>query len=327
MKTRFSLSLGLTAIIGLGLSAVSADASGNIEMAVVAEQSGVQLLAAVPSPDTPVYYVALDGGYIEAGDPIANENPPGAAAVAQALQRELAEVRYQPATGPATPTLLFIYHWGLLCRDSHASENGNTIDPNLHARLSLITTGSQDRAIETYILDRELTGRINPAFRSPLFLNFPERDALSLSHDDRYFVVLSAYDFRSVSQRQPNLLWRVKMSTLGVGVSMADALPTLLHGGAPFLGRNLSSFQDVRVPIVAAIPVGAANGAERFSPPLGDTGSLDPQFLRGLMKKEHDEFSGTHRYDKVAYDPIVVATSTSAISSTPSLSPKQSQSL
>jgi hypothetical protein len=322
MKTYLRLSLGLAVIGTLGTTAVLPAAGRSLEMVVVAERTDAQVSQTVPSPGLPVSYVALDGGYIEAGDPVANEHPPGAAAMAQALQRELSSLSYEPASGAATPSLALIYHWGRLYRDSHEVRNGTLIDPNLHARLSLLTTSRQDREIESFVLDRQLTGRINPAFRSSLVLTIQERDALELARDDRYIAVLSAYDYRSVSERQPKLLWRVKMSTLNVGASMADALPTLLHGGAPYLGSNLGGFESLKVPLVTAAEPVPGPAVERFSPPLGNTGSLDGQFLRSLMKLEHDEFSGAHVYDKVAYEPIVAPGSIDAASPVQDVPPK-----
>jgi len=322
MKTFLSLSLGLTAMGTLGVVTIPSAAGRSLQMTVVAEQTAAQSPATVPSPDHPAYYVALDGGYIEEGDPIANEHPPAASAVAQALEKTLAGLGYQPANGGATPTLVFTYHWGLLNRDSFAPRFGAAIGRNLHARLLLVTTSRQQGEIETYILDKRLMGRTNPAFRSPGILSIRERDALDLANDNLYFVILSAYDYTSVDLRQPKLLWRVKMSTRSVGASMADALPTLLQGGAPFLGRNLTDLEEVEVPLAAA--AGGAPGAavERFSPPLGNTGSLDGKFLSGLMKQEHDEFSGAYPDDKMAYKPIVTSISAGAAASMKVVDPK-----
>ena len=212
----------------------------------------------------------------------------------------LAAQGYQPAA-TGQPQLLFVYHWGLLNRDSHAIRNGLTIDPNLHARLALLTTTRQDGEIENFLLDHRLMGRTNPAFRTPGFLEFQYRDILDLTHDDSYFVVLSAYDYASIGRREARLLWRVKMSTRSAGAAMADALPALLRGGAPYFGRDLNKLQTVAAPLIAGNR--AAPGAQQFSPPSGMVGSLDENFLRELMKREHTEFSGARAGDLAAYAP------------------------
>lgn len=309
MNARPSLTLALAVTSTLSLFAAPTFAGSSLQMIVVAEKTDPRAPAPAPSLDHPIYYVAFDGGYIEAGDPIANERPPGAPAVAQALQNSLVGLGYRPAPAGTTPALVFTYHWGLLDRDSLASRIGASIDRNLHARLSLMTVSRKVNDIETYILDRRLLGRTNPAFRSPVILGIKERDALELANDNRYFFILSAYDYAPISRQESKLLWRVRASTLSVGVSMADALPTLIQGGAPFLGRNLNDGEYVKIPLITAPGGEPADGLARFAPPLGNTGSLDGPFLRGLMKQEHEEFAGLYPSRKTAYDPILVAES------------------
>jgi hypothetical protein len=85
---------------------------------------------------------------------------------------------------------------------------------------------------------------------------------------------------------------------------MADALPTLLQGGAPFFGRDLDKLKSVRAPLMAGSPAGTGiAGAQKFSPPSGLAGPLDENYLRELMKREHSEFSGAHAGELAAYAP------------------------
>jgi hypothetical protein len=303
MKTRLHLFSGFVALGALGLATVPGAAGRNLQMIVVAEQTEPTTAPALPAPDHPVDCVAFDAGYVEAGDPIANEKPPTSSAMAEAMRNALASQGYKAAAA-GEPEILFVYHWGLLSQDSHAIRNGPTIDPNLHARLALLTTTKQDGEIENYLLDRRLSGRTNPAFRVPGFLDPQARDILDLSHDDFYFVVLSAYDYASVSRREAKLLWRVKMHTRSAGAWMGDALPTLLQGGARFFGRNFKEIQYVTIPLASGNRTGAdIAGAQQFSPPSGRAGPLDESFLRELMRKEHIEFSGARASDLAAYAP------------------------
>jgi len=303
MKTNLHLFAGFFALGAFGLAAVPGAAGRSIQMIVVAEQTDPISAQVLPKPDRPADYAAFDAGYVEAGDPIANEKPPAPAAMAEALRNTLAAQGYQPAAA-GQPQILFVYSWGLLNRDSHAIRNGATIDPNLHARLALLTTTRQDAEIENYLLDRRLLGRTNPAFRVPGFLDIQNRDILDLTRDDSYFFVLSAYDYASVSRREAKLLWRVKMSARSAGVAMTDALPALLQGGAPYFGRDLNKLQFVKAPLMAGNPAGAGiAGAQKFSPPSGQAGPLDENYLRELMKREHSEFSGAHAGDLAAYAP------------------------
>jgi hypothetical protein len=73
------------------------------------------------------------------GDPVANEKPPtrrrrGARTASDARRRGLpaGDIAQTP------PSLLLIYHWGSLNKDSLAIQSGMKIDPNLKARLALV---------------------------------------------------------------------------------------------------------------------------------------------------------------------------------------------
>ena len=54
-----------------------------------------------------------------------------------------------------------------------------------------------------------------------------------------YFVVASAYDGVALANGERRLLWRTKMTVNAVGVSMREALPTLIATSAPYLGRDM----------------------------------------------------------------------------------------
>jgi len=54
-----------------------------------------------------------------------------------------------------------------------------------------------------------------------------------------YFVVASAYDGVAMAKGEKRLLWRTKMTVNAVGVSMREALPTLIVTSAPYIGRDM----------------------------------------------------------------------------------------
>ena len=55
-----------------------------------------------------------------------------------------------------------------------------------------------------------------------------------------YFVVASAYDGAAMANGERRLLWRTKMTVNATGVSMREALPTLIATSAPYLGRDMN---------------------------------------------------------------------------------------
>ena len=78
---KLSLTLAALAASGLCSAAKAGLFSDKFEMLVVAERA-----ADAPEASGTIAAALVDGGYIEAGDPIAGENPPSAASVRQELQ-------------------------------------------------------------------------------------------------------------------------------------------------------------------------------------------------------------------------------------------------
>jgi hypothetical protein len=303
MKTHLQFSLALLAAltVGMATAAMAANQSApdgkKFYMAVVAERTDQTAKPALPTPDHPAYYVAYDAGYIEAGDPVGGEEPASAAAVAQALRDTLASQNFLPA--PA-PSLLIVYHWGVIRPDSHQIRDTFNIQPNLKARIALVSPSRQAGEIENYLLEQRM-GRISPAFRVPNFLPSPERDLLDLARDDRYFVIVSAYDFAALTRRETKLLWRVRVSTRSPGESMAEALPALLSGGAPYFGRHLTDMQSLKAPLFpAGLAATGAATAQEFLPPPEVARQLDESYLHHLMHQEYLEFSGDMFSDEKA---------------------------
>ncbi|HUL52601.1 MAG TPA: hypothetical protein VLT83_04225 [Opitutaceae bacterium] len=309
MKRSFILSCALGALLAIALPARSTAAPWDTKlyMTVVADQADPAAKSLLPAAGQSVSYVAYDAGYIEAGDPIGGEKPPAASTISQALRAALASQNYLPAETPAAPALLLVYHWGLLNRDSYQNRTSFKLQPNLKARIALVAPKFYAERIEQDLIDR----------RQPLPLHIPildpvERDLLQLIGDNRYFVIVSAYDFASVTKSAAKLLWRVRLSTRSPGVSMDAALPTLIQGGAPYFGRNLKDMETIRQPLAAA-------GAGALLPPPPEAArQIDEHYLRQLMRGERIEFSGIYPSDATAADePTLPKIATAATSFLP----------
>lgn len=288
MKTLAQLSL-VTAACGLVFAATAPTAHaswfGKVYEDVVAEQTNPTAAPSPPTAQHPAYYVAYDGGYIEAGDPIGGERPPPASAVAGALQETLASQHYLPASAAHPPSLVITYHWGLLNRDSFQIRNIFKIQPNLRARIYLVAPRHYAQRMVQDIMDRRQPGLVHIPILDP-----KEITLLQLAADDRYFVIVSAYDYHSVVRGKADLVWRTRMSVRSAGTSMAEAMPALLRGGAPYFGRNFADAQTVVAPVGQAAAGTARAGG--FLPPPEVTQQMNQAYLESLLQKEHHEFSG-----------------------------------
>ncbi len=224
-----------------------------IDMTVFTEVTDDGQTVAPASPDHPVYYVVVPGGFHQLGGEIANEHSPAVADLARVMNKALASDGYLPATDSShRPSLLVVFNWG-----SH-----NRLPPEF-ARMS--PQGQRRNMLERAILvggprfasevghayeQRDL-GQIGGSTFADVSFNLldPVRRLtegddkmeylMNQIHDDLYFVVASAYDYAALQQGIHRLLWRTKMTANARGVSMKETLPPLIATAAPFFAREM----------------------------------------------------------------------------------------
>jgi len=273
-----SRSIRVLPILGISGFAALCASTGfvpEIDMIVTAEHIGPGAVNLTPAPGHPISCALFDAGFIEAGDPMVNDNPPAATDVRQALSSALASRGYLTAA-PSAPSLILVYSWGVIARE-HTRGIDALANPNRHARLSVVATSRQVAEIEGTV-----ASSITP----------PQRNELTdLAGDRRYFVVVSAYDAASAGKREARLLWRAKMSTRSIGAWMPEAMTALISGGATYFGADIESPLKIRssaLPVVApaAKPASAAPG-----------GPWDDDFISALVRHEHLLFSGERSPD------------------------------
>jgi hypothetical protein len=253
--------------------------SDNIDMLVVAEAPNGSL-SQQGGPET---FAALDGGYIEAGDPIAGDTAPTAEQVSQSLRAALANQGMQPSP---SPSVVLTYHWGVLRIDHRQIRVPYGIKTNLEARIELVSTHQLGAEVENHILLNEKSGNINQDAVSTRIMGGPAVTVGEEASQPRIFVIVSAYDYQGLLHRDAKLLWRVKMSAREQSGEMAQVIPALLAGGAPYFGKDLESVKTVEV-TPGTVPQGQA-----APPATPDSLHLDGDFINGLLKGEHDNFSG-----------------------------------
>lgn len=217
---------------------------GDLFEDVVAEQTDPATAPAIPTADHPTYYIEYADGYTEIGlDPIAWDTPPPPAVVVDEVHQALTAQHYLPETPGHRATLVLIYDWGVM---RERSSFGRRL-ADMHIRLMLVAPRRQVAATFRDFRDNNEAWTMHFPIINPMEIRL-----MNLVGDDRYFVIISAYDYASVARSHPRLLWRVRMSTWTVGTSMAEAFPTLLRGGAPYFGRNFDEAQFCAVPKVRA---------------------------------------------------------------------------
>ena len=254
-------------------------------MIVIAEHTDQGAEQGRPEPERPVYYIACDAGYIEAGNPIAGLKPPSPVTVGHALRTALDSAGYQLATKQSSPSLVLVYSYGSISEIHDAPRYGNK--PNFRARLDMVAPQK--------LVQQTLRYSLYETDSNAGFVRPDVRDTLDYANAPRYFVVVSAYDYNELTRQTPTLLWRVRLSTGDNSGAMEDILPTLARASAPYLGLNFADRQRDTVPLRTGNRQGQSftNTAEPFVNPRMAVEKVYPTFIRHLLPQERTIISGS----------------------------------
>jgi hypothetical protein len=173
-----------------------------------------------PEPDAahPVYYFPLPVGYKEVGARVAGEKVPPKHEVEHTLAVALAKRHYLVMNAAHPPQQLLVLWWG-------------SMNPDIQ------DFGSNDPAEQVFFNEREMLALVG-AYKMDMQAPWAAQDIRSAARDDRYFVILMAFDFAAARQHQKKLLWMAKMSTPSNGAYLQEVIPALAASGAPAFGRD-----------------------------------------------------------------------------------------
>jgi len=247
-----------------------------LDMTVITEMTEAGKKLPPVSPQAPAYYVAHSGGYHAVNDR-ANQPVFPAAETERLLSATLAQHGFHPATPEHPPSLFIVYVWGphnypVVLEDGAAGASAQTqqdaagtsqgkILENVLDRAALVGGDKfatelgkavSERALANETMCSHFTGRLSAI--SGLYEINRVMDPVKLfaglsakyeflvdqSADDCYYIVASAYDYRSVAENHRQLLWRTRMTVNARGVAQAQALPNLIVAAGPYLGRDMT---------------------------------------------------------------------------------------
>lgn len=260
-------------LTALFLFLAAAASAAQTTMTVIAERAADAGQSNLAAGQT-LTYVAHDGGYIGAGDPVAGERPPSPDLVRHQLAAALAGAGYAPALPPATPGVLITYHWGVIRHDRTHIRRPYHIDPNLRARIALVASARTVKRAENYF--------VGPP---PPYVQPDLSDAFDLSRDPRYFVIVSAYRRDAPGNSDPMQLWRVRLSAQVNAGAMDTVISSLITAGTPFFGQDRSDPEHVKIPVVEPAAAASPDKTPRL------TENSEP-WVQELTRREHDEFAG-----------------------------------
>jgi hypothetical protein len=279
--------LGVAAVLGAGFcqTAKASLFSDNFETLVVAETA-----KDAPTPTAPLTYCAIDGGYIEAGNPVVGDTPPTADRVRQAIYDALKSQGFE--ANRASPAVLLTYFWGVLRPDRVQIRLTYGVKSNLNARIRLVSTEELGAEVENHILGRQKADGTDMNASSPPFLVGPTETVVQLARHPRIFVIVSAFDYQKLSQQKDvKPLWRVKLSAQETSGDMDQVIPSLIAAGAPYFGKNIPDPKIVQSTL-SPTSVSGATPASLLQP--APASSLDGQLIATLLNSERIEFSGVN---------------------------------
>ncbi|MDI1319465.1 MAG: hypothetical protein PSW75_04620, partial [bacterium] len=170
-----------------------------------------------PDAEHPVYYFPLAVGFKEVGAIVAGEKPPQKNDVSHALAVALAKRHYLVMNAVHAPEQLLVFWWG-------------SMNPQIE------NFGSNDPADQVFFNEREMLALVG-AYKAG-GMGWKSGDLRTAARDDRYFVIVMAFDFAEARQHRKKLLWMTKMSTESVGTDLSSVIPALITSGGPAFGRD-----------------------------------------------------------------------------------------
>ena len=236
-----------------------------LELTVMSEMTPAGRQLPPVSPQQPAYFELFTTGPRHMGHSEADQKTLKKEEVEKLLTRSLAANGYRPAKSPEQPpTLLILYTWGahsLLVEgdEENPALSGQQLARNILDRAALV--GGEKFAAELLrafeqadamavaarsgappggeqVFTPELFEFANPVNmfkrRSPKNEMLVDQTASNV-----YYVVASAYDYRSFMEKRRLMLWRTRMTVASAGVSAEQSLPTLVLTAAPYFGKDL----------------------------------------------------------------------------------------
>jgi len=236
----------------------------DLDISAITEFTALGSKVKHPTAAEPAYYVASSGGEHTTGDAYPTGTVPKLPLIEETLHNALASQHYLPASSGHPATYLIVYNWGSLNMVdadigdpgySHALVRaavigGKKFAKDLQEALKEEVLYSTSVSISGNSWGVQMEGVNSP---SPLqtfswafdpIERFRRRDLsterlMAMMTDDCFFIAVSAYGI-TARGKPPVLLWRTKLTTSSVGVSLGETVLTLFNNGADYFGRQMS---------------------------------------------------------------------------------------
>lgn len=248
-----------------------------LDLTVISEMTDDGKKLPPVTPSQPAYYELFSAGFRALGEHVAHEAPFPEKSVTELLERSLKTSGYLPAKRPEhAPSLLIIFTWGthnLLQEDDpeNATLSPTAVARNLLDRAALVGGAkfakelkrrfelANDMAVANLTPPADPTGSVPPvaapfpAVQADIFNpveqfkreNEKNEFLVDQAVSDVYYVVASAYDYKSAITDNKILLWRTRMTVAASGISQDQSMPTLITTAGPFFGKDMADAEII----------------------------------------------------------------------------------
>lgn len=222
-----------------------------------------------PEGFRPETYVFTPGKFFESATKESGMESIRFADLTKVLAPNLARQKYYPTKDAASADLVIVVHWGesLIYEDPQKDSNMDALNVALPAyNAGIADQGYTDPAPLNNVGDSAAWAHENAEAaiqRNAVLLGYARdlgksglagglltekiktlRAELS---EERYFVVLMAYDYQSLKKdKTPKLRWVTRLSVRTPGNNFAEALPVLSQAGSHVFGRQLDEMVHLK---------------------------------------------------------------------------------
>lgn len=264
---RAAVLLGLLSLVAEPLQAGGIK---SIAISSTAAPNYVRPLDAQGKP-RPESYIFSEDHYMGGSTKDVSESKIKFSDITRMLLPSLAKQNYFPTSDVPNANILIMVHWGTTltyedpnkeaaianmnsaAKDFAEKRDSGESTPNaglLNMALEDAATGQQG-AEATIARNAALLGYTRPlAKERRKMMPSPEELTMSLElNEERYFVVLMAYDYQYMrKEHQRKLLWVTRISVQSPGNNFTEAMPALVQAGANVFGRQLDGLVRVDAP-------------------------------------------------------------------------------
>lgn len=219
-----------------------------------------------PRPET---YIFMEGVHLAGNTRDKSEERMTFEEITRTLAVSLAKQSYYPTRDMANANLLIRVYWGttMIYEDPERDQNIERLNSALSGMQDAAAAGTagDTLALRSAINDNIATannveGAIERNARllgyktsllkeeKNFFASTTEQTMRSELNEERYFVVLMAYDYQLIrTEKKPKLLWVTRLSIRSPGNNFTEALPALAIAGGDVFGQNLEDMKRIKV--------------------------------------------------------------------------------